>query len=68
MRVLLSSVRKNLRAALKSQKDQMGFNLAAVRFVKNGVEAAGKSDFVDEEAFREAEERARKKRAFATLA
>lgn len=46
----------------------MGFNLAAIRFVKNGVEAAGKSDFVDEEAFREAEERARKKRAFATLA
>ena len=68
MRVLLSSVRKNLRAALKSQKDQMGFNLAAIRFVKNGVEAAGKSDFVDEEAFREVEERARKKRAFATLA
>ncbi|KAG0123733.1 hypothetical protein HOY82DRAFT_582102 [Tuber indicum] len=68
MRVLLSNVRKNLRTALKSQKDQMGFNLAAVRFVKNGVEAAGKSDFVDEEAFREMEERGKRKRAFATLA
>jgi U3 small nucleolar RNA-associated protein 12 len=68
MRVMLDNVRTNLRAALKHQKDQMGYNLAAVKFVKSGVEAAGNSEFVDEEAFKETEERGRKKRGFASLA
>lgn len=68
MRTMLDSVRMNLRAALKHQKDEMGFNLAAVRFVKSGVDAAGTSEYVDEESFKEAEERGRKKRGFATLA
>jgi U3 small nucleolar RNA-associated protein 12 len=45
----------------------MGFNMAAVRFVKTGVRAAGNSEFVDEELV-SAEVRGGKKRAFATLA
>ena len=65
---MLDSVRANLRAALKRQKDQMGFNMAAVRFVKSGVEANGNSEFMDETTFKEAQVRGKKKRVFANLA
>ncbi|RPB14395.1 WD40 repeat-like protein [Morchella conica CCBAS932] len=68
MRTMLDSVRANLRAALRHQKDEMGFNLAAVKFVKSGVDQRGVSEYVDEEAFKMQEERATKKRGFATLA
>lgn len=68
MRTMLDSVRVNLRAALLRQKDQMGFNLAAVRFVGAAVEAGKTCEYVDEEALREVEERGRRKRGFATLA
>lgn len=68
MRAMLDSVRANLRAALRHQKDEMGFNLAAVKFVKSGVDQRGVSEYVDEEAFKMQEERATKKRGFATLA
>lgn len=65
MRVMLQSVSVNLRAALRGQKDEMGFNLAALRFVVGGREAC---EFGDEEALKEAEERGRRKRGFATVA
>lgn len=68
MRVMLSSVRLNLRTALLRQKDQMGFNLAAVRFVGAAVEAGKTCEYVDEEALKEVEERSKRKRGFATLA
>ncbi|KAL7273608.1 beta transducin [Rhizina undulata] len=68
MRAMLDSVRRNLRAALKHQKDEMGFNLAAVRYIRTGVEGMGNKEFLDEEAYKEAEERGKKKRVFASLA
>lgn len=68
MRVMLDSVRVNLRAALLRQKDQMGFNLAVVRFVGAALEAAKTCEYGDEEARREEEERGRRKRGFATVA
>lgn len=68
MRSMLDSVRAHLRAALKHQKDEMGFNLAAVRYIKTGVDAKKSKNFMDEEEFRGFEEKNTKKRAFATLA
>lgn len=68
MRQMLDNVRTHLRAALQHQKDEMGFNLAALRFIKMGVDERKTKNFVDEDEYKEMEERSRKKRAFATLA
>lgn len=68
LRGMLEGVRVHLRAALRRQKDEMGFNLAAVRFVKSGVEERGVREYVDEESLKEVEERGRRKRGFATVA
>jgi len=68
MRNMLDNVRGHLRAALKHQKDEMGFNLAAVRYIKSGVDAKKSKNFMDEEEYKEMEERNKKKRGFATLA
>jgi U3 small nucleolar RNA-associated protein 12 len=68
MRNMLDNVRGHLRAALKHQKDEMGFNLAAVRYIKSGVDAKKSKNFMDEEEYKEMEERNKKKRGFASLA
>ncbi|KAF8543894.1 hypothetical protein BDD12DRAFT_773091 [Trichophaea hybrida] len=68
MRNMLDSVRGHLRAALKHQKDEMGFNLAAVRYIKSGVDAKKSKNFMDEEEYKGMEEKNKKKRGFATLA
>lgn len=68
MRNMLDSVRGHLRAALNRQKDEMGFNLAAVRYIKGGVDAKKTKNFMDEEEYRAMEDKSRKKRGFATLA
>jgi U3 small nucleolar RNA-associated protein 12 len=68
MRSMLDSVRAHLRAALKHQKDEMGFNLAAVRYIKNGVDVKKSKNFMDEEEYRGYEEKNTKKRGFANLA
>jgi U3 small nucleolar RNA-associated protein 12 len=65
---MLDSVRGHLRTALKHQKDEMGFNLAALRYLKSSASAKKSKDFMDEEEFREMEERSKKKRAYANLA
>ena len=63
---MLATVRTNLRAALNRQKDQMGYNMAAVKFVKGAVEAKGNSEFFMDD--KEVQVRGKKKRAFASLA
>ncbi|MCJ1438775.1 hypothetical protein MMC27_008165 [Xylographa pallens] len=70
MRPMLDGIRAGLRAALQTQKDEMGFNLAALRFVGQRVREGGVRAYVDEEAWeREAEEdKGRRKRAFVDLA
>lgn len=68
MRNMLDSVRGHLRAALSRQKDEMGFNLAAVRYIKGGVDARKSKNFLDEEEYRAMEDKNKKKRGFATLA
>jgi len=46
----------------------MGYNLAALRFVKQGLKGLTERDLIDEDEIKEAEERGRKKRGFASLA
>ncbi|KAL9008925.1 MAG: hypothetical protein Q9173_005996 [Seirophora scorigena] len=71
MRPMLDGVRRHLRRALQRQKDEMGFNLAALRFVGTRMREKGEKDYVDEAVWEEEEERAlkgRKKRGFVDVA
>lgn len=69
MRVLLEKFRVELRSALQFQKDEMGFNLAALRFIGKRQENMGKGDYIDEERWDEEEKsRGKKKRAFVDVA
>jgi U3 small nucleolar RNA-associated protein 12 len=69
MRAMLDGIRINLRQALRRQKDEMGYNIAALRVV--GMQIADKSikDYVDEK-WDEEEERSKtvRKRAFVHVA
>ena len=69
MRVLLDNVRNELRNALQSQKDEVGFNLAALKFVGRKMGEIGKGEYVDE-ALEEEEGigKGRKKRGFVDVA
>lgn len=70
MRVLLDGVRGELRATLQDQKDEMGFNLAALQYVGRKIGELGQGDYVDEEAWKEDDElgKGSKKRGFVDLA
>ncbi|KAI5799152.1 hypothetical protein DFH27DRAFT_501148 [Peziza echinospora] len=48
MRPMLDSVRQNLRRALERQKDEMGYNLAATKFLLKGVREAAQKEFEEE--------------------
>lgn len=71
MRPMLDSIRRDMRSALQQQKDEMGFNLAALKFVGTKVRERGTKSYVDEELWEEEEariEKGRKKRAFIDIA
>ncbi|KAF3923013.1 Beta-TrCP [Dactylellina cionopaga] len=71
MRILLEGVRGALKEGLRRQKDEMGFNLAGVRYIKQKAGEKGKSGFLDVEAFEKAEEQEKKggkKRTFVNIA
>jgi len=70
MRPMLDGIRKHLRTALQGQKNEMGFNLAALKFVGNRLKEKETSNYVDEEAWQEEEKtgKGRKKRAFVDVA
>ena len=70
LRPMLDEIREQLRGALQAQKDEMGFNLAALRFVGRRMGEMGKKQYVDEEAWEEEEVigKGRKKRAFVDIA
>ena len=71
MRPMLDEIRERLRGALQAQKDEMGFNLAALRFVGRRMEDMGRKQYVDEEVWEEEEKavvKGRKKRAFVDIA
>ncbi|KAK3996544.1 hypothetical protein QBC44DRAFT_150214 [Cladorrhinum sp. PSN332] len=70
MRGMLDGIRSNLRAALRKQKDEMGYNIAALRVV--GMQLADRSvkEYVDdkwEEDEAEGKKKEVRKRAFASL-
>lgn len=64
MRTMLDGIRTNLRAALKRQKDEMGYNMAALKIVGMQLEAKSVKTYVDETWDDEDESRAVRKRAF----
>ena len=71
MRPMLDEIRKHLRMALQKQKDEMGFNLAALRFVKTRMEENTSKNYVDELMWEAEEEeigKGRKKRRFIDVA
>ncbi|KAM7192263.1 WD domain containing protein [Naviculisporaceae sp. PSN 640] len=67
MRAMLDGIRVNLRGALKRQKDEMGYNIAALKVVGMQIKEKSIKDYVDEkweEEEAESGSRAVKKRAF----
>ena len=53
MRGMLDGIRVNLREALKAQKDEMGYNLAALKIIGTAVKEKSVKDYVDEETWDE---------------
>lgn len=71
MRPLLARIRASLRAVLARRKDEMGFNLAALRFIAGQVRERGRADYIDDELWNgvEPEQAAGgKKRVFVNVA
>lgn len=70
MRPMLDGIRHHLRQALQKQKDEMGFNLAALRFVGTQIKEKGSRNYVDEGLWEEEEQlsKGKKKRAFVDVA
>lgn len=64
MRLMLDGIRRDLRQALKRQKDEMGYNLAALRVVGAQVKEKGVKDYVDEDTWEVDETKGQKKRGF----
>ena len=70
MRSTLDAIRGTLRRVLQQQKDEMGFNLAALAFVGSQIQNMGTKEYVDEHTWEEQEkgDKGRKKRAFVDVA
>ncbi|EON97799.1 putative wd domain-containing protein [Phaeoacremonium minimum UCRPA7] len=63
MRAMLDGIRMNLRNALKRQKDEMGYNIAALKVVGLQIKEKSVKDYVDENWEEEDQSRSVKKRA-----
>lgn len=71
MRPMLDEIRQHLRKALQHQKDEMGFNLAALKFVGSRIQEKGSKDYIDEAVWEEeeaAKKGGKKKRGFVDVA
>ena len=71
LRPMLDGIREQLRGALQAQKDEMGFNLAALRFVGRRMGEMSRKQYVDEAVWEEEEEvigKGKKKRGFVDVA
>lgn len=64
MRVMLDGIRMNLRQALKKQKDEMGYNIAALKIVGMQLQEKSIKDYVDENWEEDDDGRSARKRAF----
>lgn len=72
LRSMLDAVRGNLRRALTRQKDELGFNLAAVRYVMRGINDTADNGFIGgadttEDEAGKASKKGGKKRGFTSL-
>ena len=69
MRPMLDGIRASLRRVLSRQKDEMGFNLAAIDFIGNQVKERSVSDYVDEDIWEEQQRQksSGKKRGFVNI-
>ena len=68
MRPMLDEIRQGLRRALHSQKDEMGYNLAALRFIGAQVKDQTTKGYVDETTWERDQQQNVKKRAFMNVA
>ena len=69
MRPMLEGIWNNLKRSLQRQKDEMGFNLAALRFIGNRIKEKGRTEYVDEATWEEEDiGKGRKKRGFVDIA
>ncbi len=69
MRPMLEGIRLHLRRSLKKQKDEMGLNLAALRFVGSRIKEKGVKEYVDEAVWEDEDMvKGRKKRGFVDTA
>ncbi|ORY66462.1 WD40-repeat-containing domain protein [Pseudomassariella vexata] len=64
MRVMLDGIRTNLRKSLKRQKDEMGYNIAALKVVGMQLRYNSVKDYLDENWENEDESQNVKKRTF----
>ncbi|EEY18613.1 DOM34-interacting protein [Verticillium alfalfae VaMs.102] len=63
MRTMLDGIRANLRAALRKQKNEMGYNIAALKVVGMQLQAKSVKDYVDETWDEENDSKVVRKRA-----
>ncbi|QSS61671.1 WD domain-containing protein [Histoplasma capsulatum] len=56
MRPMLDGIRGNLRNVLARQKDEMGFNIAALKFIGNQVRERGRLNYIDENLWEKEEQ------------
>ncbi len=68
VRPLLEDVRRHLRATLRAQKGEIGFNLAGLRVAGRRVEEIGEDEYVDEDLVNTRDTKSGKKRAFINVA
>jgi U3 small nucleolar RNA-associated protein 12 len=69
MRAMLDGIRMNLRQALRRQKDEMGYNIAALKVVGMQIQEKSVKDYVDEKWDEEEEKnKTVRKRAFVHVA
>ncbi|KAJ9150582.1 WD40 repeat-like protein [Coniochaeta hoffmannii] len=70
MRAMLDGIRRGLRDSLRRQKDEMGYNIAALKVVGMQIRDKNVKDYVDDKWEEEEEDKARqvKKRGFVHVA
>ena len=52
-RPMLEGIRDNMKRSLQRQRDEIGFNLAALRFIGNRIKEKGHKEYVDEATWEE---------------
>lgn len=70
MRPMLDGIRTSLRRVLSRQKDEMGFNLAALEFIGQQIQERSTADYVDEDLWEEQQKKKKssgKKRHFVNI-